>query len=220
MPTTISVIGSAEARHPAERGTVRIVIAIEGGDRRTVTDAGARRHAELISGVRALHDETAGPVTWFSSEQLRVSAERPWNSEGRQLPLVYRSASSVSVEFDDFTRLSEWVTESIQLDGVAVAGIIWTLTDQRRLEMTAGVEHEAVRDAVAKAERYAASLGLGALHPIAVSDPGLLDGAVPPPEQGIGPARMMSAGRGPATIEFAPEEIVVAATVHARFSAS
>ena len=218
MSTIISVTGTAEARQPAERGTVRVVVAIEGDDRRTVTDAGARRHAEVTTGVRALHDAEGGPVTWWSSDQVRVSAERPWNSDGRQLPLVYRSTSGLSVEFDDFARLSEWVTDVVQVEGVGVAGIVWALTEQRRDEVTARIQDEAVRHAVAKARRYASSLGLGDVSPVAISDPGLLDGAVPPFEPGMHAARMMSAGGSP-SVELVPDEIVLSASVHARFSA-
>ena len=218
MSTIISVTGTAEARHPSERGTVRVVVAIEGGDRRTVTDAAARRHAEVTAGVRALHDAEVGPVTWWSSDQVRVSAERPWNADGKQLPLVYRSASGLSVEFDDFTRLSEWVTDVVQVEGVGVAGIVWALTDQQRDQLTERIQDEAVRDAVAKAQRYAGSLGLGDVSPVAISDPGLLDGAVPLAEPVVHAARMMSAGGSP-SVELVPEEIVLSATVHARFSA-
>ena len=75
-----------------------------------------------------------------------------------------------------------------------------------------------------KAEVYAAALGLGLPTPIELADTGLLTAQQAPP--GGGGERLYAmrasadlAGAAPST-EFAPAELVVAASVDARFAAS
>src|SRR5699024_12660664 len=69
-----------------------------------------------------------------------------------------------------------WVTELSQRDGVTVNRIEWTLTERTRDTVTAEVRRAAVADAIDKATAYAEAAGFARVHPVAISDPGLLQG--------------------------------------------
>lgn len=222
MATIITVSATAELKRSPERATARLSIGFEGADRRLVLEESTTLHRALTEEISALRDSDASPVTSSSAEQLRVWGQRPWSQNGEQLPVIYHSAASVTVTFTDFATLSEWIGEASVRDGVTVNGIDWALSEETTRELEREAQQAAVGSAREKAENYAQSLRLTTLTPLALSDPGLLGNE-------NGPAPMMamvsdsmrmrgaSASGGP---EFAPEEIVVSASVHARFSAS
>jgi len=222
-PATISVTGEAKAHRAAERGTVHLTIGFEGRRRAEVLPPTEALHAEVTAVLGSLRDD-AGPVTWWSSDQIRVGGHRPWNNQGKQLPIVYRTAVTVRAKFSDFERLGSWVTELSQRDGVTVNRIEWTLTERTRDTVTAEVRRAAVADAIDKATAYAEAAGFARVHPVAISDPGLLEGTgggSPGPQPAAYSARA-GAPRGaaePGGIEFTPEEITISAQVHARFAA-
>ena len=68
------------------------------------------RVARDLENVKASISPLAGAddaaVTWWSADQLRTWSNRPWNKDGRQLPLVHHVSVGVKVEFADFTALS------------------------------------------------------------------------------------------------------------------
>ena len=51
-------------------------------------------------------------MTWWSSDQLPTWAQRPWNTEGKQLPLVHHAQVDVQAKFADFAALSRWITQA------------------------------------------------------------------------------------------------------------
>jgi uncharacterized protein YggE len=218
--TIITVQGEYELKHPAERGAVRLSVAYEGEQRDETLALTAQRHASLASELRELHNPQTGPVTSWASDQLRVWGDRPWNQDGRRLSPVYHAEVGMDVTFSELTALSDWVGVVSLLDGVTIQGVTWSLTEARRQSITQEARRRAVENAVAKATVYATSLGLTAVKPLALSDPGMLgDGpsnGQPQPLQ----ARAMSAELGGATLALKPEDITVAVQVHARFAAS
>lgn len=81
-------------------------------------------------------------------------------------------------------------------------------------------QREAVASAVRKAEVYASALGLGAVTPTEVSDPGLLSAEQPQFARSAMMAdsvRMSAPGGG---AQFQPEDLTVEARVNVRFSAN
>ena len=218
--TIITVQGEYEVRHAAERGRVRLQIGYDGEDREKVLALTTERHSSLTA---ALSDQCSAPngaVIAWSSDQVRVWGERPWTPEGRQLTPVHRAQVGVEATFADLSALSEWVGTVSLLDGVTVDGVDWSLTEARRQSLTQEARRRAVENAVAKATVYATSLGLAAVRPLALSDPGMLgDGPQAGRDDGLA-ARTMAAGQGGATLALKPEEIAIAVQVHARFAAS
>jgi hypothetical protein len=219
--TIITVQGEYELRHPAERGAVRLRVAYDGPSRDEVLALATQRQLSLSNELRDLHNPQSGPVTQWSSDQLRVWGERPWSGDERRLDVVHHAEVGLDVLFSDLAALSDWVGVASLLDGVNVDGVIWSLTEARRQSLTQEARRRAVENAVAKATVYATSLGLSAVKPLALSDPGMLgDGAAPgQPPQPLA-ARAASSAAGGATLSLKPEELTIAVQVHARFSAS
>jgi uncharacterized protein len=220
MSTEITVRGTFSAFQAPERGTVHATISYEGPEMQPVYERVARDLEAVKASITPLHDGDHGAVTWWSAEQLRTWSNRPWNKDGKQLPLVHHASVGVEVKFRDFAVLSRWVGEHVaNTAGFRVSHVDWALTEARRDELLRQVRTHAVRDAVTRAQQYADALGLGEIRPVAVADAGML-GANLQPEGGAGAAYLRAAGVAPAggtDIELVPEDIEISAAVDARF---
>ncbi len=223
--TIITVRGEHSAWYPAERATASVAVHVD-GPKRDIVFSKAVAASEAIRGlVEPLAASTAAPVTWWTSDSVRVWSERPWSNDGKQLPLVYHSAIDFSVKFGDFDALSTWIESVAAVEFATVGSIVWDLTDATRKTVTDDVRAAAVADAVAKATTFARSIGLGAVTALAVADPGMLWNASSDGGDEVSPvfrgAMKMQAfdGGGQPTLALKPEEIVVASAVDARFSA-
>ncbi len=223
--TIITVQGEHSAWYPAERATVRASIQVDGPKRDAVFASAVSASDAVRTSIETLFDKQTGPITWWSSDSVRVWSDRPWNNEGKQLPLVFHAAVDFSAKFLDFDALSRWVEAVAAIELVTIGSISWDLTDATRTSVTTEVRSRAVKDAVAKATVYAQSIGLGSVTAIALADPGMLGD---PSAGGAAPAPMMRAamkmqafdGGGAPTLALKPEEIAVASVVDARFIAS
>lgn len=216
----ITVRGSHAAYRRPERGTVHATVGLEGQDAAAVHDGTARSAQALAESLRALHNPSNGPVTWWASDQLRTWAHRPWNKDGKQLPLVHHAQVDLQAKFSDFDALGQWLTRSLAVAGVTVQRIEWTLTEVRQREMVAEVRAAAVRDARERAQAYADALELGPVEVAAVADAGMLGQGLMPtgpegPESFVR-AAALDAGGG---LAFTPQDVAVTAQVDAVFVA-
>jgi uncharacterized protein len=218
MATEITVRGSYSAFQPAERGTVHATIAYEGPAMEPVYDKVARDLESVKSSIIPLEGGEHGAVTWWSAEQLRTWSNRPWNKDGKRLPLVHHASVAVEVKFRDFAALSRWVSEhTANTEGFRVSNVEWALTVDRRDALLKDVRTRAVEDAVRRAQQYSDALGLGKVRPVAIADAGML-GAHLNAQAGQGTAFVRAASAGAvAEVELVPEHIEVAAAVDARF---
>ena len=215
----ITVRGEHTAFLPPERATVHAEVGLEGGTAAAVYDGAVASARRVTDAVTALHDPQAGPVTWWSSDQVRTWANRPWNQEGKQLPLVHHARLSLQVKFREFARMSAWLGEVTPVPGFRVERIEWALTAARLESVTRDVRVAAVREATEKAQAYADALGLGQVHPVALADAGMLGpGLEPRHDAGAMVAR--AAGGAGGDVEFVPQDVAVVAQVDARFALS
>ncbi len=102
MPTTIAVTGHAEERIAPELGAVTLSVGGSGAARDDVYGRTSAAHERLLAAVREL--EASGALEKWSADQLRVWSYRPWNNEGRQLPVVHQASADVEVVFRDLGR--------------------------------------------------------------------------------------------------------------------
>ena len=223
MAIEITVQGQHTARFAAERGTVHLVLSFDGADRE-VPLAQATSTAKVITEQLAtLHNANDGPVVSWSSDRVRVWADRPWNNQGKQLPLVHHAQIGISATFNDFEVLAAVLGPISLTDGVQLGGISWTLTESSRLSARAEVRTQAVADATDKARAYAKAVGLENVAVVALADPGMLGvhggESAPRMEMMMARSGKMADSVAP-EFEFTPEEIEIAASVDARFTAS
>ena len=217
MPTTIAVTGRAEERSAPELGAVTLSVGGSGAAREHVYGRTSAAHERLLAEVREL--EASGALETWSAGQLRVWSYRPWNNEGRQLPVVHQASADVEVVFTDLSRIGEWVGEAAGSDEITIGGIDWRLTEATRRRVQETSQRAAVADAVTKAQVYASALGLGAPTPVELADQGLLAVHPGPPMPKAVMMRAVADVGGAAPTEFAPQELVIEAAVDARFTA-
>lgn len=215
----ITVRGEHQTRVAPEEAVARLTIRTEGEERADVMGRATDAAGILRTALTARQD--AGEIREWSTGRLTVRSERPWNSEGKQLPLVHHAALDVSATFADLDALSGWLGEVAELDAIHVDGVQWMLTDATRTAVEADVAAQAVRVAMTRATAYAAALGLAEVTAVEVADVGLLGGGTATPASGPSPRMMMAASSmdSAGSLELQPADIVVSAAVEARFSA-
>jgi uncharacterized protein YggE len=222
MSTEITVRGSFASSQPPERGTVHASIGYEGTSMEPVYAQVARDLETVQTSVARLKVGDDPSVTWWSAEQLRTWSHRPWNQDGKLLPIVHHASVGIEVKFRDFAALSSWVGGHVSsTDGFRLGRIEWALTEKRRDELVRQVREGAVRDAVDRAQLYADALGLGKITAVAIADAGMLVANLRPdwghaqaPIVARGGSLQVAAGSG---VELVPQDIEVAASVDARF---
>lgn len=217
---TITVRGEHEARIAPEHAIAHVSASVDGAERGAVVE----RIAALVGPVR--DDLTArkasGGIADWTSQRVSVWADRPWNSEGRQLDLVHHASVELCATFTDFMLLSDWLSDMASREGMQVGSVSWELAPETRARVEREVATQAVSVAVERATAYAEAIGRATLTPVEIADLGLLTDGVAPAG---GAMQMMKAsmGRdavGSAMAEFHPEDIVISAGVEARFRAS
>lgn len=219
MSLEITVRGSAERHHPAEKAEVLMAAAIEGADKAKVFADAVAIQDPLSSQLRELVE--LGAVTTWSSDKVRVFSHRPWDEQGKRGEIVHVARVEVRAEFTDFERLSGFLDYWSGIEGVEITGLSWDVTSKNRRIYEAEARKSAVDDAVLKAQIYANAVRRGKVVAEQISDPGMLGG----PSDGPGPVPMMAkmasadmASGGP-SLDLSPDEITIYVEVDARFSA-
>ncbi|OOB90927.1 hypothetical protein B0T42_08695 [Rathayibacter sp. VKM Ac-2630] len=127
---TLTVAGTAQHFHPAERGTVRLEIRRESRSRSAVLAEVSSLHATVRDQARA--EQQSGAATWWSADQVSVSTVRRFLKDSDVAEVFHVAAASVRVKYRDFDALGRWVSTVSGLPGVVVAGVEWDLTAARR----------------------------------------------------------------------------------------
>lgn len=222
MVTEITVRGSYSAFQPPERATARVTLGFEGPEMQPVYDRVTRDLESVKASIVEIHDPANGPVTWWSTQHVRTWANRPWNQDGRQLPLVHHASVGVQVKFRDFAVLTRWVGGHVErTQGFSLDGVEWALTEQLRHQLARDVRARAVQDAAERAQEYADALELGPVRPVALADAGMLSSGLHPMAASAETAFMRGSAAHDSDAELAlsPEDIEVAAVVDGRFVA-
>lgn len=218
---TVTVRGEHEARLPPERGVVHVSASVDGPERAGVVE----RIATLLAPVREdlAGRKASGAIIDWTSQRVSVWADRPWNSDGRQLDLVHHATVELTATFGEVAALSDWLNEIAEVDGLQVGTIIWELTPETRARVEREVATQAVAAAVERATAYAGAIGRTSLTPVEIADLGLLtggDAAAAAPAMRMMKASLETDAASSAIADVHPEEIVVSAGVEARFHAS
>lgn len=212
----ITVRGDAERRVPPERAIVRATVHADGPERGPVIE----RVGSLAEPVRdgLLAHQRSGEVIEWSSGRVSVWSERPWNQDGLQLPLVHHAALELSATFTDLGALSWWVGDIADTEEVQIASVEWALHPETRVTLEREVAADAVRAAVERAEAYAIAIGRSEVEAVQIADVGLL-GTPGAPEAAPKMMRAMAMDAAGPALELQPADLVVTATVEARFRA-
>lgn len=219
----ITVRGEHRAFRAPERATVRLRVSLEAAAADAAYAGVVESSSQITESLRTLHDPDEGPVTWWSSDQVRTGAHRPWNKDGKQLPLVHTAQVGFEAKFKDFEALSAFLGRTLAIRGASVQGIEWALTEAVRLGLQTTVRTEAVRDARRRAQVYADALGLGMVRAVEVADAGMLGQGLDARNAGpAGFSRAAAAMSAPDSdaLDLTPQHIELSAQVDCRFVAA
>lgn len=208
----INVRGAHSVTMPPERASVYATVSADGPAIAPVLQLVATTLAEVSASLDAQHDPQRGPITQYTVEQIHKGAHRPYNQDGRQLPLVHTASATLTATFTDFDALAVWIERVAGLDGIGINHIEWALTDEHRQAVQRETRQEAVRDARRRAQDYAEALDLGPVQVRTISDTGLSG-----PEAKVMMARAVS---GQPEITLRPEDVLIEAHVEATFAVS
>lgn len=225
MPDVIvTVRGEFSALYPAERAMVKVSAQTAGADRDSVFGAAIAAAESLRAQLPAALAPSKGPISEWSSDEVRVWSEHHFTNDGAVLPRLFHSRVEFSITFSDLGALAPWIESAVAIPSVSIDTISWDLTEASRATATAAVREGAVRDAVARATAYSASLGLGPVSPRAIADQGMLDsgsaGGGPVPLARTAMQNVAYVAGGKPGLELNPQAIAVASVVDARFTAS
>ncbi len=210
---TITVRGESERRVRAEEAAVRVTVATDGPARGPVVERAQERAASVQDGLVA--HLRSGEVSEWSSARVSVWSDRPWNSEGVQLPLVHHASVELSATFTDAGALSWWLGEVAESDDVQVTAVDWRLARETRVSVERKVAASAVQVAVERAAAYAEALGLASVTAVEIADAGLLESR----PDAAAPRMMFAKADSSPSFSLQPPELVVSATVEGRFVA-
>lgn len=212
---TITVAGTAQHFHPAERGTVRLELRRESRSRTQALSEVTSLHTRVREEARA--EQASGAATWWSADQVSVSTVHRYLKDSDVAELLHVAAAAVRVKYQDFAALGRWVGSISELSGVVVSGVDWDVTASRRASIEREVRIAAVRDARERAVAYASALGLSEVRVLTLFEPGLR----PHTRIESGSALMSRAAKfgGQEELALKPEDIEVSAAVSADFEA-
>lgn len=220
----IAVSGSNTVARAPERATLNLVVGCESDSPGEAMRQATRTMNELHDELLRLKAADPSPTTWFAVLPFRTRSWRPWSERGELMPWRHSAQADVKVKFRDFAAMAEFVRRFGSLELVKLGPVEWTLTEKTLAELNQAVLIAAVQDARWRAGLIASAAGFHGVVPVEVADPGLLSGLGSGGPGGYGDVAMGVMRRGGSsddeTVDLAPEDIEVSATVHARFTAS
>lgn len=216
----ISVIGSSRHAMKPERGTLHLSVGCESDKQ----DVALRECTTAVNALRVAIDQLAAsnpsPITWFAVLPIRTRAWHPWNQNGKTLPMRFAASAQIKVKFLDFAALAQFANAHGSARHVKLEGVEWALTEITKARLEQQVLTEAVQNAVSRATQIAHAAGVNQVTALEIADPGLLSGVHGTPGEAWTPVEHKLRGSDVEIPDLAPEDVEIAAEVHARFTAS
>lgn len=205
--TQITVTGSAEARVPADQADIYASVSRRDAVRETALQGANEAHGRLVERAKALVAEgaaieyVADPVSTYSNS---------WRDERGDNVVEHQAHANVRIVLTALDRVGEVAAELTE--GGADVRVQWELGSEQRGEWTRKLRGEAVADARAAAEDFAAAIAANGLTLVSLRDG--RSGGGPSP---VGDARFaMAAAAAP---EVTVGQISVNVQVEATFTA-
>lgn len=197
-PRAVSVNGEGRVRAEPDMAVIRFGIVTTAQDPEVARTENARASREAMNAVRALGvDERK-----LKLEQLLLNPAREYDPETRRYREIgFEVSRRLVVELEDLEQLPGLISGVVQKGANRLDGVTYDLKDRTKAERNALAE--AVRDARAKAELMANTLGASLGEVLQINEQGL---------QYPGPFRLeMAADAGMMKSQAAPEPEAYAA---------
>lgn len=213
----ITVSATAESKMAPTRATVVARVQSQGESAARAIELTKQDCTTVTQSVESAQSKDA--LENWSQAALTTWSNRPWKDDGTQGDPVFYASVLYSITFVDFTELAEWLASVGEIDSVNIERVTWGLSDPEVEEATGTVQAEAVTRAREKAENYAHAAGYDSVSFTDLADTGLLNNGAPSPygdQPVMARAAMFKESAG---LEVRPEDVVISASVHARFLA-
>ena len=218
--TKLNVSGTADRFIAPERAVAHIRLAQSSLTRGEAYRELVAIHNALVE--RAGRFKKDGTATWFDASAPSTYSHqeyyRPTKNADQKTRMRYAASSRVSVKFQDFEKLGEWLAELADVE-MASTSVEWKLTDATRKTVQKEIRGEAVRNARELAEDYAQgdpalASAVDNLKIKTISD----SSAVPEPfyPSPLRSAVAMAGSAAPAA-EMSPEDIRLSASISVVF---
>lgn len=224
----ITVVGHARGSVKPERATLHLLAGFESGDKSDALTRTTTLVGKLQAQISALEGAGVSPITWHAVLPVQTRAYRPYSDKGAVLPQRHLAESRLKVKFRDFEALSQFAAQVGGAAGVTLQYVEWALTEVSRTYLRAQVLTQAVEDAKTRATAIAKAAGAQGVTPLEIADPGLLSNVTSSGPVGAhvqaaamrgGPVGFSGKVAGDEQgIDLAPEDVVIEAEVHARYT--
>ncbi|MGA4669084.1 SIMPL domain-containing protein [Propionibacteriaceae bacterium Y1923] len=215
----ITVRAAAQGRRVPEIAVLTVRVSRESANQQQAASAAHTLMRQLSDQVRQIQADRPEIVDRLVVSPVGTRSWRPWNNEGKQLPMQHESSGRVQIALTDFDLVARLTQEWSGVDGLNLSAPHWELTEQSQRELETEVTTEAVKLCRRRAQVMATASGFDQVTPLQVADTGLLER----PQAEAAPAPMMArAGAASAADEgfdLSPREIQVRIQVEARFRA-
>lgn len=159
---TITVHGEASTQHPAERGTVTIILAAQSPERDKAYETVSKAYERLAKRAKRFTED--GSATWHRVTVPTIaSSKQDWQGEYDEQPqtrTIHHVSATILVKFQDFTALGVWLADLVDEEAVVVRPTEWSLTGTTRKAQEAGVRKLALADARKRATEYLSAEGV------------------------------------------------------------
>ncbi|MBO1031022.1 SIMPL domain-containing protein [Tessaracoccus sp. SD287] len=217
----ITVRAAAQGRRAPQIAVLDVRACHESDDQQQASHAAHQLMKNLSDQLRALQAQRPEIVDRLVVTAVSNRSWRPWNNEGKQLPMRHESSGRVRVALTDVAVVAELTQGWSGVAGLTVEAPGWELTEQSQRDLEAEVTVDAVQRCRQRAEVMARASGFTEVVPLQVADTGLLDH---PRDGGVEGAAMAmaapsTAGGQDAGFDLSPRDIEVRVEVEARFRA-
>jgi uncharacterized protein YggE len=210
MTTDITVRGQSRDIRDPDRAVLHINVHAEARDWGEAHVAAASAIAALTKSIEELQAARPGALERWSVGQ---SYQSHWPVKGVQR---FSESARVMLHFTDFSAMSEWAYANTS-DIVQLSGIGWELSPALKDQVRRELGRAAIADARDRATTFADAANLTIIAVKALSDPGLLSGAINDGHP-VAAAALLRGGAAP-VISLTPEPIETVAEVEAHFLA-
>ena len=218
----ITVRAAAQGRRVPQIAVIDIRASHESLDQQQASSAAHLLMRNLSDQLRTLQAQRPDIVHLLVVSAVSNRSWRPWNNEGKQLPMRHESSGLVRVALTDFAVVAELTQAWSAVEGLTVDALGWELTDEAQRDLEAEVTFQAVKLCRQRAEVMASASGFSEVTPLQVADTGLLEQPRAMAES-FGASMAMardSAGKAQGEgFDLSPREIEVRVQVEARFRA-
>jgi uncharacterized protein YggE len=205
----VLVRGQGEATAMPDHAVVQVTVEADGAAQQDAYSSAAQI-AAAVDDVLAGH---AAAISRTSTTSLVVSPRSRWR-KGESVRTGWRAVRSTAVEVTGFDQLGGLLARLVEA-GAAVAGVSWGLSPANPAHDRA--RREAAGQARARAESYAAALGLTLGAVAWVAEPGLRSHSAAPAVASGFALHSAGAELADEPIDISPGEITVQAAVDVSF---